>query len=161
ERAPEPARALRLEPVHVEPNGPLHKGPIEPKPGVEPGGERHGLALAPLRRAMLLRRPSGTALTMHHEKQPRKILRVDFDRRPVMELHMTDYRTDASFHPSSHPTRREIVVSGAMVPIAMGLSSGAAAQSSTIAATPETVSVNLTINGTGHALMLDPRTTLL
>jgi xanthine dehydrogenase YagT iron-sulfur-binding subunit len=42
-----------------------------------------------------------------------------------------------------------------MVPVAMGLPSGAAAQSSTGAAMPETVSVSLTVNG------LCPRTTLL
>jgi len=33
--------------------------------------------------------------------------------------------------------------------------------SSTRAPVPEAVSVSLTVNGTGHALMLDPRTTLL
>src|SRR5947207_27696 len=74
---------------------------------------------------------------------------------------MTDDRTDAVSRPSSHPTRREIIVGGAMVPITMGLPSGAAAQSPTSATTPDAVSVNLTINGTRHALMLDPRTTLL
>jgi xanthine dehydrogenase YagT iron-sulfur-binding subunit len=74
---------------------------------------------------------------------------------------MTDDGKDASSPPSRHPTRREIVASGAMVPIAMGLPSSAAAQSPSSAATPEMVSVNLTINGTRHALMLDPRTTLL
>jgi xanthine dehydrogenase YagT iron-sulfur-binding subunit len=62
---------------------------------------------------------------------------------------------------SSHPTRREIIASGAMVPVAMGLPSGAAAQSSTGAAMPEAVSVSLSVNGTRHALTLDPRTTLL
>jgi xanthine dehydrogenase YagT iron-sulfur-binding subunit len=62
---------------------------------------------------------------------------------------------------SSHPTRREIVASGAILPVAMGLPSGAAAQSSTGAAMPEAVSVSLSVNGTRHALTLDPRTTLL
>jgi len=62
---------------------------------------------------------------------------------------------------SSHPTHREIIASGAMVPVAMGLPSGAAAQSSTGAAMPEAVSVSLSVNGTRHALTLDPRTTLL
>jgi xanthine dehydrogenase YagT iron-sulfur-binding subunit len=74
---------------------------------------------------------------------------------------MINNRADTSFCPSSHPTRREVVASGAMIPIAMGLPSGAAAQSSTGATAPETVPVNLTVNGTRHALMLDPRTTLL
>jgi xanthine dehydrogenase YagT iron-sulfur-binding subunit len=72
---------------------------------------------------------------------------------------MTDDRKDAS--PSRHPTRREIVASGAMIPIAMGLPASAAAQSPASAPAPELVSVNLTINGTRHVLMLDPRTTLL
>ena len=62
---------------------------------------------------------------------------------------------------SSHPTRREIVASGAILPVAMGLPSGAAAQSPTGATTPEAVSVSLSVNGTRHALTLDPRTTLL
>src|ERR1700737_83300 len=41
------------------------------------------------------------------------------------------------------------------------LPSGAAAQPSSSLTTPETVSVSLTVNGTRHALILDPRTTLL
>src|SRR6202045_4976257 len=40
-------------------------------------------------------------------------------------------------------------------------SSSAAAQASTSLTTPEAVSVSLTVNGTRHAFMLDPRTTLL
>ena len=74
---------------------------------------------------------------------------------------MTDDRAVTSFRSSIHPTRREIVVSGAMFPIAMGLPSRVAAQSSTSLTTPEAVSVSLTVNGARHALMLDPRTTLL
>jgi xanthine dehydrogenase YagT iron-sulfur-binding subunit len=73
---------------------------------------------------------------------------------------MTDYRPDTSY-PPAHPTRREIVAGGAMVPVAMGLPSGATAQSSAVATAPAAVSVSLTINGTRHALTLDPRTTLL
>ena len=38
--------------------------------------------------------------------------------------------------------------SGARVPIAIGLPSGAAAQPSSSLTTPETVSVSLTVNGT-------------
>src|SRR5262249_15583870 len=56
---------------------------------------------------------------------------------------MTNNRADTSFPSSSNPTRREV------------------AQSSTNLPTPETVSVTLTVNGARHALMLDPRTTLL
>jgi xanthine dehydrogenase YagT iron-sulfur-binding subunit len=57
--------------------------------------------------------------------------------------------------------RTEIVAGGAMAPRAMGFPSGAAAQPSTSPPVPEAVSASLTINGTRHALMLDPRTTLL
>ena len=60
---------------------------------------------------------------------------------------MTDDRAVASFRSSTHPTRREIVVSGAMFPIAMGLPSRVAAESSTRLTTPEAVSVSLTVNG--------------
>jgi xanthine dehydrogenase YagT iron-sulfur-binding subunit len=74
---------------------------------------------------------------------------------------MNDHRPDTGFHPPAHPTRREIVAGGAMVPVAMGLPSGAAAQPSAVATAPGTVPVSLTINGTRHALTLDPRTTLL
>jgi len=74
---------------------------------------------------------------------------------------MTNNRADRNVHPARHPTRREVVVSGVMVPIAMGLPSGAVAQSSTSAPAPEAVPTSLTINGTPHALTLDPRTTLL
>jgi xanthine dehydrogenase YagT iron-sulfur-binding subunit len=78
-----------------------------------------------------------------------------------LELRMNDHRPDTSFHPPTHPTRREIVAGGAMVPVALGLPSGAVAQSSAVATAPAAVSVSLTINGTRHALTLDPRTTLL
>jgi len=74
---------------------------------------------------------------------------------------MTDNRTDTTSRPSTHPTRREIVARGVLVPIAAGLPSAVAAQPSANATTPEAVSVSLTVNGTGYALMLDPRTTLL
>ncbi|MBV9569478.1 MAG: 2Fe-2S iron-sulfur cluster binding domain-containing protein [Hyphomicrobiales bacterium] len=43
----------------------------------------------------------------------------------------------------------------------MRLPSSEAAQSSNRATAPETISVSLTVNGTRHALTLDPRTTLL
>jgi xanthine dehydrogenase YagT iron-sulfur-binding subunit len=48
-----------------------------------------------------------------------------------------------------------------MVPIAMGLSSAAPAQSQTGDRASVSVSVNLTVNGTRRTLMIDPRTTLL
>ena len=57
---------------------------------------------------------------------------------------MTDDRAVTSFRSSTHATRREIVVSGAMFPIAMGSPSRVAAESSTRLTTPEAVSVSLT-----------------
>ena len=60
-----------------------------------------------------------------------------------------------------HPTRREIVAGGAVVPIAMGLSPGAATAQSRDDSLPASISVSLTVNGARHALMLDPRATLL
>jgi xanthine dehydrogenase YagT iron-sulfur-binding subunit len=75
---------------------------------------------------------------------------------------MTSNPADPTFRSSSHPSRRDIVVgSAAVVPMAMGLASGAAAQSSTGTMPPEAVSVGLTVNGASHALKLDPRTTIL
>ena len=75
---------------------------------------------------------------------------------------MNDTEADARSRPSGNLTRRDVVVSGAaMVPVAMGLPTGAAAQASAGAGVPEPVSVRLTVNGTSHALMLDPRTTIL
>jgi xanthine dehydrogenase YagT iron-sulfur-binding subunit len=73
---------------------------------------------------------------------------------------MTESETDANSHPG-HPTRREVVASGAMVPIAMSLPSAAAAQSRASGGAPSTVSVNITVNGQRHTLTLDPRSTLL
>jgi xanthine dehydrogenase YagT iron-sulfur-binding subunit len=67
----------------------------------------------------------------------------------------------ASLRPPSHPTRRAIVAGGAVVPVAMALAPGAAAQSPAAPAASAPVSARLTINGTQHALTLDPRTTLL
>ena len=72
---------------------------------------------------------------------------------------MTASKADDS-HPG-HPTRRAILASGAMVPIAMGLPQNAGAQSRATDAPVSSMSVNLTINGIRHALTLDPRSTLL
>jgi xanthine dehydrogenase YagT iron-sulfur-binding subunit len=64
--------------------------------------------------------------------------------------------------PAQHPTRREIVASGAMLPIAMTLPSGAvAAQQEAQTVARATVSVSMTVNGARHALNIDPRSTLL
>jgi xanthine dehydrogenase YagT iron-sulfur-binding subunit len=74
---------------------------------------------------------------------------------------MTDIEDGPTSRPSNHPTRREIVAAGAVVPIVMALPAGAAAQSPATAPTSEPVAVSLTINGTQHVLTIDPRTTLL
>jgi xanthine dehydrogenase YagT iron-sulfur-binding subunit len=74
---------------------------------------------------------------------------------------MTDNPVDKSFRPPSRPTSREIVASGAMIPIAMGLRTSAAAQSSSSLPSPEMISVNLTVNGRLYTLTIDPRTTIL
>ena len=74
---------------------------------------------------------------------------------------MTDNPVDKTFLSPGQPTRREIVASGVMIPIAIGLRSRAAAQSPSSLPSPTMVSVDLTINGKSYALSLDPRTTLL
>ena len=74
---------------------------------------------------------------------------------------MTDDTASTPSSTSGHPTRRELLATGAMVPVAMALPSGVAAQPSTAAGSFETVPVSLTINGTRHEAMLDPRTTIL
>ena len=74
---------------------------------------------------------------------------------------MTASETDDSPHNSSHPTRRTVVAGSVAVPIAMSLPSEATAQPALRDGAPSTVSVNLTVNGTRHALALDPRSTLL
>ncbi|MGY3505139.1 (2Fe-2S)-binding protein [Bradyrhizobium sp. USDA 4471] len=69
--------------------------------------------------------------------------------------------TDIEDGPTFHPTRRDVIAAGAVVPIAMALPPGAAAQSPELAAASEPVALSLAINGTQHVLMIDPRTTLL
>lgn len=60
-----------------------------------------------------------------------------------------------------NPTRRQVVASGAALPIALSLRSESQAQSGTPTVASAGVSVNLTVNGARHALTLDPRSTLL
>jgi xanthine dehydrogenase YagT iron-sulfur-binding subunit len=63
-----------------------------------------------------------------------------------------------------YPSRRAVVAGAAAAPIAMGLPSGAAAQSpagGSGSTGGSSVSVTLTVNGTPHALTLDPRSSLL
>ena len=59
-----------------------------------------------------------------------------------------------------NPTRREILATGAMMPFAMSLAPGAAAQPASNEM-PNTVSMNFRVNGTQHSLAVDPRSTLL
>jgi xanthine dehydrogenase YagT iron-sulfur-binding subunit len=74
---------------------------------------------------------------------------------------MTETGESPTFRPFSRPTRREVVAAGAAVPVAMAFPLGTAAQSAAAATAPEPVALTLTINGTRHALTIDPRTTLL
>ena len=71
---------------------------------------------------------------------------------------MTDQPIDKSAPLPGQPTRREVVASGVIIPLALSLGPRALARS---ASTPASVSVDLTINGKPYALSLDPRTTLL
>jgi xanthine dehydrogenase YagT iron-sulfur-binding subunit len=61
---------------------------------------------------------------------------------------------------AQHPTRREVVASGAMVPLALALPSESAAQSE-VRNVPSGIPTTFVVNGTRHALTLDPRSTLL
>jgi xanthine dehydrogenase YagT iron-sulfur-binding subunit len=80
---------------------------------------------------------------------------------------MIDYESGAKSRDPGQPTRREVVAAAAVVPIAMGVSSGAMAQSQsqsqpqTNGDAPSSAAVILTVNGTRHELTLDPRSTLL
>jgi xanthine dehydrogenase YagT iron-sulfur-binding subunit len=78
-----------------------------------------------------------------------------------MEAFMADQRFDDSAQQSGKPTRRDVVVSGAMVSLSAGLPSAAAGQPGTNREAPAQVATTLTINGKRHALTLDPRATLL
>lgn len=60
-----------------------------------------------------------------------------------------------------HPSRREVIAGAATASIAMSMSSGATAQSRASGSSNAPSSVSVTVNGTRHALTLDPRTTLL
>jgi xanthine dehydrogenase YagT iron-sulfur-binding subunit len=73
---------------------------------------------------------------------------------------MSDDPSRAAAH-AHNPTRRQVVASGAALPIAMSLRSESWAQPGTPTVAGASVSVTLTINGARHALTLDPRSTLL
>jgi xanthine dehydrogenase YagT iron-sulfur-binding subunit len=76
---------------------------------------------------------------------------------------MTDNPANNTSQSSGYLTRRDIVVGGAMVPVAIGIPAQAPAAVQPPADVTEAakVVVNLTVNGTLHTLSLDPRTTLL
>ena len=74
---------------------------------------------------------------------------------------MSDQGSPAGSRHSGQPTRREVVAAAAMVPAAMGASSSALAQSQPGGGAPPSIPVKLMVNGTPHALSLDPRSTLL
>jgi xanthine dehydrogenase YagT iron-sulfur-binding subunit len=74
---------------------------------------------------------------------------------------MSDQDPPAGSRHSGQPTRREVVAAAAMVPAAVAASSSALAQSQPSGGAPRSIAVNLMVNGTSHALSLDPRSTLL
>ena len=74
---------------------------------------------------------------------------------------MSDQDPPAGSRHSSQPTRREVVAAAAMVPAAVAASSSALAQSQPSGGAPQSIAVNLMVNGTPRALSLDPRSTLL
>jgi xanthine dehydrogenase YagT iron-sulfur-binding subunit len=74
---------------------------------------------------------------------------------------MNDHESAAKSPYSARPTRREVVAAAAAVPMAAAMPSGTMAQSQMSGSAPGSIPVNLTVNGTRHALSLDPRTTLL
>jgi xanthine dehydrogenase YagT iron-sulfur-binding subunit len=74
---------------------------------------------------------------------------------------MTDAAETPTLRYPSYPTCRDIVAAGAAVSIAIALPPGAAAGPPPAASASDSVAVSLTINGTPHAVSLDPRTTLL
>jgi xanthine dehydrogenase YagT iron-sulfur-binding subunit len=86
--------------------------------------------------------------------------RLHFPASPV-ESRMTDTKDDPTFQSSSHPTRRDVIVAGAVMPLAMALPPGATAQPPAVAAASEPVAVSLAINGAQQVLKIDARTTLL
>jgi xanthine dehydrogenase YagT iron-sulfur-binding subunit len=74
-----------------------------------------------------------------------------------------DESWDGSARHYAHPSRREIIAGAATASIVMGMSPGATAQSQGTGSgsVASEISVNLTVNGTRHALTLDPRSSLL
>jgi xanthine dehydrogenase YagT iron-sulfur-binding subunit len=87
-----------------------------------------------------------------------EVIRESVDSNSL-ERPMIDQDPMAGSHPTGQPTRREVVAVAVMVPATVAASSSALAQSEPGA--PRSVAVNLTVNGTPHALALDPRSTLL
>lgn len=72
---------------------------------------------------------------------------------------MTESAKDS--HAPPHPSRRDIVAGAVLAPLAMTLPATAAPPSAPNDGAVTQVPVSLTINGTAHRLMLDPRASLL
>jgi xanthine dehydrogenase YagT iron-sulfur-binding subunit len=74
-----------------------------------------------------------------------------------------DEGSDGNARHSAYATRREVIAGAATASIAMGMPLGTTAQSqrNVTGNAADAVPVSLTVNGTHHALMLDPRTTVL
>ena len=74
---------------------------------------------------------------------------------------MSDQGSPAGSRRPGRPSRREVVAAAAVAPAAMGASPSVLAQSQPSGGAPLSIPVKLTVNGTRHALSLDPRSTLL
>ncbi len=76
-----------------------------------------------------------------------------------MSNHEND-RADAGALQAGQPSRRDVVIGVTAATMAAGVPTGSLAQPRTNGATA-TVAVSFTVNGTGHKLSLDPRSSLL
>jgi xanthine dehydrogenase YagT iron-sulfur-binding subunit len=82
-------------------------------------------------------------------------------RNARLELSMPNDASRATTTRASHPTRREVVASGAALPLALTLPSDTAPAQTAENGVSSGVKTNITVNGRPHALTLDPRSTLL
>jgi xanthine dehydrogenase YagT iron-sulfur-binding subunit len=72
-----------------------------------------------------------------------------------------DQGSDGDARHSMHATRREVIAGAATASIAMGMPLDTTAQQSDSGTPAVAIPVNFTVNGTQHALTLDPRATVL
>jgi xanthine dehydrogenase YagT iron-sulfur-binding subunit len=89
-----------------------------------------------------------------------EVIRQNVDLNSL-ERPMSDQDPLAGSRPTGQPTRRDVVAAAATVPATVAASSSALARSQPGGGAPRSVAVKLTVNGTPHALDLDPRSTLL